>query len=118
MIREARKVKPAGIYVAEDLARATLVRREGQIDKMKERGHSEIRDPQGRQMLTDDVASAPRDRRKHLTEVFNFSFFDHGFCYFFREPSFPLEKGFEPSKSFKSIFYCFFKEIINIFSAI
>ena len=36
VIREARKVKPVGVYVAEDLARATLAKREGQINKMKE----------------------------------------------------------------------------------
>ena len=36
MIREARKIKPSGVYVAEDLARATLIKREGQIAKMKE----------------------------------------------------------------------------------
>ena len=36
VIREARKIKPPGLYVVEDLARATLLKREGQIAKMKE----------------------------------------------------------------------------------
>lgn len=36
VIREARKRKPEGLYIAEDLAKATLKKREGQIAKMKE----------------------------------------------------------------------------------
>ena len=36
VIREARKIKPPGLYVAEDLTRATLLNHEGQIGKMKE----------------------------------------------------------------------------------
>ena len=35
VIREARKVKPKGFYIAEDLARSTLRKREGQIEAMK-----------------------------------------------------------------------------------
>lgn len=35
VIREARKVKPKGLYVAEDLARSTLHKREEQIEAMK-----------------------------------------------------------------------------------
>ena len=36
VIREARRVKPDGLYIAEDLARAALIKRESQIAKMKE----------------------------------------------------------------------------------
>ena len=36
VIREARRVKPDGLFIAEDLARATLIKRESQIAKMKE----------------------------------------------------------------------------------
>ena len=35
VIREARKVKPKGFYIAEDLARSTLRKREEQIEAMK-----------------------------------------------------------------------------------
>ena len=35
LIREARKVKPKGFYIAEDLARSTLRKREQQIEAMK-----------------------------------------------------------------------------------
>ena len=35
VIREARKVKPKGSYIAEDLARSTLRKREEQIEAMK-----------------------------------------------------------------------------------
>ena len=36
VIREARKNKPQGLYISEDLARATLLKREGQINTLKE----------------------------------------------------------------------------------
>ena len=36
VLREARKIKPPGLYISEDLARVTLRKREGQIAKMKE----------------------------------------------------------------------------------
>ena len=36
VIKEARKVKPRGLYIAEDLSKTTLKKRESQIPKMIE----------------------------------------------------------------------------------
>ena len=34
-MRKARKVKPQGLFISEDLARATLEKRAAQVDKLK-----------------------------------------------------------------------------------